>query len=686
MPQPPRSHPFAAALLAPLFATQLAAQDPPVPPGGFPVHLDADQPITYSDGYRTFLDVRYPVAAAPATGWPCAMVVHGGGGSRKRAWVQAIADRLTRNGYLTLAYDTGNNGATRTLNPPGRRIDPERLTDLAEIFDFAETAYGAKLDESRLAVMGKSGGGKHALLAAAYSGRPLLLPGNVTHMPVISAIHTDIQVLDAPSDTLWRGELIKADWAVSAFENEGPTGPLSSLMIAHDYAGLAATMAGDPTADLLPLLQQTAVPLLVSYAYDDSKHFVNVNADAMATLPATLPTRYVQITGGHASAGNQGATTVRRDFTERWFDRFLKNEANGVDVEPFAEVSVLPAVPSDYLAPATDWQHRQTDVWPVLPSRRFYLRTGEQLDATPPAGIEAGPTIQHRVQAGYGMLQFMQHRARPVDVLPRIPLVRSSFDTAPLPAPAELFGRSIVELDIHVNVTDCQLTAALYDVTPGNQERFVTSGAGALRQVAPGRHRLRIELGDVGYLFDAGHRLRLSLENINLKRQPGNVHFYAVPDFTDANLTVQIDPTFAPRLDVPLTPVTVGLTPRLEQVSATGGFGHALTVEGGSDRAGDLYLLVAGGSGTVPGMTVGGTPVPVTSDVFTAIAMGGVNNQFFPGFLGTLDAAGRATGGIQIPPVAAPLIVGLRLSFAGVVIDSGGAVTATPPAELVIQP
>ncbi len=664
----------------------ILAQDPPVPPGGFPIQLDADQLITYSDGYRTRLDVRYPTVAAPATGWPCALVVHGGGGSRKRSWVQSIAERLSKNGYLTLAYDTGNNGVTLTLNPPGRRVDPSRLTDMAEIFAYAENQYGSSLDESRLAVMGKSGGGKHALLAAAYSGRPLLVPGHVTHMPVISAIHTDIQVIDTPSDALLHGALMKADWVVSAYEHEGSNGPLSSLMITHDYAGLAAAMAGDPTLDLLPQLQQTTVPLLVSYAYDDSKHFVNVNADAMATLPVSLPTRYVQITGGHGAAGSNGATTVRRDFTERWFDRFLKNEPNQVDVEPFAEVAILPSAPSDYLDPTTDWRHRRSATWPIAPSRRFYLRTAGQLDPSAPAGVEAGPTIQHRVQAGYGMLQFMQHGARPVDVLPRIPLVRASFDTSPLPGPAELFGRSVVELDVDVNVTDCQLSAALYDVTPGNQERFVTSGTAALRQVAPGRHRLRIELGDVGYVFEAGHRLRLSLENINLKRQPGNVHFYATPDFVDADLAVQIDPTFAPRLDVPLEPVGVSLTPRLDRVSATGGFGHALTVDGGSDRAGEVYMLVLGGSGTVPGMIVSGVPVPVTADVFTSIAVGGMNNPFFPGFLGGLDGDGRATGGINIPAVAAPYAVGLRLAFAGLVIDGGGGITASAPAELVIEP
>ncbi|MCA8973356.1 MAG: hypothetical protein KDC98_01475, partial [Planctomycetes bacterium] len=151
------------ASLTALLALSAPAQDPPRPPGGFPIQLDADRAISYSDGYRTLLDVRYPTTAPPPTGWPCVMVVHGGSGSRHTGWVMRIADMLARSGYVTLAYDTGNNGATLVLNPPGRRDDPRRMTDLAEIFQFAANLYGGTLDASRLAVMGKSGGGKHAL-------------------------------------------------------------------------------------------------------------------------------------------------------------------------------------------------------------------------------------------------------------------------------------------------------------------------------------------------------------------------------------------------------------------------------------------------------------------------------------------------------------------------------------------
>ena len=119
---------------------------------------------------------------------------------------------------------------------------------------------------------------------------------------VISAIHTDIQVLDAVADTVLEGAMMKAHYVQSTFQREGLTGPTSSLMLAGDYAGLEAAMLADPAANLMPALQLSDVPMLVSYAYDDSKHFVNINADALATLLPTTETRYLQLTGGHGSA------------------------------------------------------------------------------------------------------------------------------------------------------------------------------------------------------------------------------------------------------------------------------------------------------------------------------------------------------------------------------------------------
>ena len=60
-------------------------------------------------------------------------------------------------------------------------------------------------------------------------------------------------------------------------------------------------------------------------------------------------------------------------------------------------------------------------------------------------------------------------------------------------------------------------------------------------------------------------------------------------------------------------------------------------------NAGRTYVLLAGVSGTVPGVTfASGTTLPLNFDAFTRVALSLANTPVFEGFLGTLDDAGRA--------------------------------------------
>ncbi len=675
---------FAFPSLVGLCAAVLPAMDPPAPPGGFPVRHFVDQLTVYSDGYRTLLDIRYPDVAAPATGWPCLVVVHGGSGNRNRSWVVTIADMMARAGYVTLAYDTGNNGATTVLNPPGRRTDVERVRDLAEIFYLAEQTLCATLDDRRLAVMGKSGGGKHALWAASFSGLPLPVAGYVTHMPVISAVHSDIQVIDAVEDRMPGGVMVQGDFAVNLYEMYGPADPVVQMLLAGDYAGVRQVHAANRMFNLLPWLQQSDVPMFVSYAYDDNKHFVNVNADALPTLKAGVPRRYYQATGGHGSTANGGVGALRRDYTRRWCDRFLKNIQNGVDQEPYAEIAVIPSAPSEYQSFQSEWKHRRKQTWPIQPAQRLYLRGGAQLAMTPPATSESGPTIQHRVAPGYDMLAFVQHGGG-LATLSNIPHVTTSFDTPPVSQPQEILGRTIVELEVDSSASNFQLQAALLDVPPSGQPRFITSGVAALRGVYPGRHRLHIELGDVGYILPAGHSLRLSLENLNLKRQPGNPHLYMAPEFEDCDLAIQIDPAFAPRVDLPMNPARASLCPRFAHVSAATGIRYDLNIRAEASRAGAVYQVLVSGSGTWPGLVLP-PRIPINFDPWTTVGIALANTPAFASFVGVLDAQGEATATFALPPALAALTVGQRLSFAVIGVEPGATFFTTGPAELIIEP
>ena len=112
----------------------------------------------------------------------------------------------------------------------------------------------------------------------------------------------------------------------------------------------------------------------------------------------------------------------------------------------------------------------------------------------------------------------------------------------------------------------------------------------------------------------------------------------------------------------------------------------SVTVAGETSRAGDVYMMLLGVTRTTPGMLVGGTQVPLNYDVFTSIALGAMNTATLPGFIGALDAQGRGTAGLVIPGAIAPALLGLRWNFASLILDIGGNVTSTPPAELIVDP
>ncbi|MCB9882159.1 MAG: hypothetical protein H6834_10235 [Planctomycetes bacterium] len=660
------------------------AQDPPVPPGGFPILHDADVPITYSDGYRTLCDVRYPAVLAPNDGWPCLVVVHGGGGSRNTPWVRQEAEAMAHEGYLTLTYDTGGEGATQHLNTPFERSDAQRVTDLAEILHLVDARLGTLFDLDRIAVKGHSGGGKHALWAAAYSERMLIHPGLVSTMPRIRAVHVDAQVLNQVEDLVPGGEFVQADWAVRAYRSEGPASPAVAMVLALDYMNLRTYFEASPTANLLPLLQTTNVPLLLSNAFDDHAHFVDVNTNAIGTLPANLPIRYLQATGGHGTPDNELEAQLRADMLHRWCDRFLKFERNGIDREPLAEVAVIPGEAREYLDPSSSWLHRRSGVWPIAPSLRLYLREGGRLDPIPPSGVETSPTIVHRVVPGYDVEGFLQDGANPARVLPNMPHVSARFDIDGWPDAIELLGRPTVELDVLTTASNAQLSAALYDVPPSGTPRFITNGVTALRNVAPGRQRLRIELGDVGYVLSAGHTLQLRLENLHLYRQPGNDRFGVVPDFDDVDLTVVIDPSFAPHVDLPLQPVGVSLRPRYQDVSAMGGWSHGIEVHGEATCAGLPYLVLLGLRGSVPEFPFLGTNLPLRIDALTLLALELVNTPAFQGFTGVLDANGNATATVTCPAAFAASTLGMRFTAAALVLEPGNVFSVTPPVEWTI--
>ncbi|MFN0206518.1 MAG: CocE/NonD family hydrolase C-terminal non-catalytic domain-containing protein [Planctomycetota bacterium] len=681
-----------AALAAVLCIVQSRAysQDPPAPAGGFGFVVTSNLPVVWADGYNTLMDIYEPDSSAPATGWPGVLIVHGGGGSKNVLSVTSKAKFLASYGYVCYAYDVRGDGSTTALNPGWPPFHPpeEILHDSAESHTIAQGLAPGKIDPTRLGVSGFSQGGQHSIEAAAWSGKiiPCPIAGcTITTYPTVLAVAPEGQSLNWIEKNMPGGVIVNGE----TIDDMGPTNPFLLLLNANDYVGALAWLQGQYSSTILTELQTSTVPMHIANACQDAKHLPNSMVDGFNVLPPGTPRRMVLTTGGHASPVNDHEDIVLLDMQRRWFDRFMKGILNGSDLEKTVEVAVQPDTPVS-TTPTSIWEHRDADVWPPpVTLTLFHFRGNGSLTQAPPPAVEAGPVIVHTVAAGYDAVTYVQQNGytNPAVAFASIPKVTFPFETGPLPQQMEVFGR--VHVVLHVNDTTgvCQVSAELSHVAPGGAIQRITIGAGGVRAGVAGAHQLEFDLGDIAYVVPAGHRIRVSLMNIAHHQAPTYQRIRFVPYFTNTTTTLDIAPGTPSRVEIPLREYVINMAPRLGTASSTAGISHDLRVSGGAGRAGWIYAILLGASGEAPGTTFPGVPtIPLVVDSLTLDGANAANGPFLPNFVGALDAQGYGLASVMVPAGLFPQLVGMRLTFAGVVLNPAGPIEAFGPTTLEVLP
>jgi hypothetical protein len=84
-----------------------------------------------------------------------------------------------------------------------------------------------------------------------------------------------------------------------------------------------------------------------------------------------------------------------------------------------------------------------------------------------------------------------------------------------------------------------------------------------------------------------------------------------------------------------------------EVVSATDGASVPLWLDLGAPLAGAYYVVLGTSSGTSPGITFNGTHMPLNRDRFLSQSLHHAGSATFPGTVGLLNGAGRATAGFN---------------------------------------
>ncbi len=211
----------------------------------------------------------------------------------------------------------------------------------------------------------------------------------------------------------------------------------------------------------------------------------------------------------------------------RWWDRWLKGQANGIDDEPRMRIWLQDAVPP---RPAYDerpgrWISEETWPAPSVSAQQLSLEPGRLVEpgAASGAAVElthAGrliPASQPGNWCAFGMAADYADDQQGEDGQ------SLCFDGAPLAAPLDLLGRPVLGLELSADRPQALLVARLCDVAPDGASTLITRGVLNLTHrdghetpvpLVPGeRFRVQLELKACGYVVPAGHRLRLAISS-----------------------------------------------------------------------------------------------------------------------------------------------------------------------------
>lgn len=202
----------------------------------------------------------------------------------------------------------------------------------------------------------------------------------------------------------------------------------------------------------------------------------------------------------------------------RWFNHYLKGEANGVEREGPVRYYVMGAAGEDG-APGNEW--RTLPDWPPgADARSYYLQPGGGLGLSAPTVERAGTSYVsdpwHPMSIP-GTAFPGAKDARPFEQQAEV----RTFTTEPLAAPVEWTGLVKVELFVSSTARDTDFIVRVSDVYPDGRSMLLMDyprraryreGFAAEKLLVPGEvAKLAFEVGWTSIIFNRGHRIRVTV-------------------------------------------------------------------------------------------------------------------------------------------------------------------------------
>ncbi|MFH9611151.1 CocE/NonD family hydrolase [Streptomyces sp. NPDC017448] len=434
----------------------------------------------------------------------------------------AQAQKLADSGYVVVSYTSRgfwlSGGEIEVAGPPD-------IADASAVIDWALKHTSA--DPDRIGMGGVSYGAGISLLAAGHDPRikavaalsgwadliDSIYSGRTQHLQAAALLGGAGLVTGRPSDELTR---TLKDFLGSNLDKEAEM--------------IAWGKKRSPAAHL-DAINANGAAVMMGNAWGDTIFPPNQYASFYDKL--TGPKRLEFRPGDHATAELTGLFGLPNDTwtsTRRWFDRYLKDEHNGIDTEPPVQ---LKSRTGEGYEGYPDWK----SVGAVR--SRIPLDESKKVWANVDSGANGGITLLSNA-----LDQFL--KLPPTVSVPLLPRTFASvWQSERYATEQRVRGTSRLHTTVTSTKPSGTFVAYLYDVGPLGVGKLVSNAPYTFHGQTPGRpFPVDLELYSTAYDVPAGHRLALVIDTVD--------PLYIEHNPTGAQLTFSSPGTDPSHLSVPL--------------------------------------------------------------------------------------------------------------------------------------
>jgi predicted acyl esterase len=314
-----REYPVHVRRLAVLLCASVGVLLPPA------VAHAAEVSLTMDDGVRIDASLDVPPGSPPPGGWPAVMMFHGLGGNHK-SLAQGLGPAYLAKGYAVFAPDARGHGTS------GGYVSLDGPREVADVrAEFQWLASRPEISDTQIGGWGISLGG-----GAAWNSVVAGVP-----FKAVETFETWSDLYEAlyPNNFGKSGAIYSFAQSVPTERIDPALRPYVPQLISSENLTAVRALLGSRSS--LRFMSAVSTP---SFLFQGRRDFAfDIDQAAAAYRRLAGPKRLYIGDFGHPPSKFPGPDLAHvLDLSTRWYDRFLKNEPNGVDKEKPVQVASDP--------------------------------------------------------------------------------------------------------------------------------------------------------------------------------------------------------------------------------------------------------------------------------------------------------------------------------------------------------